>query len=120
MQFVVFGYGTGWHWCYYYTLAVQTLNVFVSFYALRYRLSVWEAFPLVKAWNVLSALSVHICFFLPIAGFLSKKLLHLVPFQSPTWTLVYFYVTVRNLHCGQSDCACKHVAPVSLRTCQFC
>jgi hypothetical protein len=112
MQFVVYGYGTGWHWCYYYSLACHTLNEIVSFYVLRYRLSVWEAFPLVKAWNLMSALSVHICFLVPISGFLSKKFLHLVPFQSPTWTLVYFYVTVRHFHCGLSDCA-------HMQTCGF-
>jgi hypothetical protein len=66
------------------------------------------------------AFSCHICFLLPIPGFLSKKFLHLVPFQSPTWTMVFFYISVRHFHCSESDCACKHVTPILLHTCQFC
>jgi hypothetical protein len=106
MQVVFYGYGTGWHWCYYYSLTCQILAMFVNFYALRYRLSVWDAFPLVKAWNFMDVFSVYLEILLPVPGFFWKKMLHLVPFKSPAWTLLYFYIIVRHFPCGEIDCTC--------------
>jgi hypothetical protein len=105
MQVVLYGYGTGWHWCYYFTLVGQTFACFSFLYGLRYRLSEWDAFPLVKVSNFLMALSIYAEGLLPIPGFLSKKMIHLVPFQSPTWTMVYLYVIVWHTPCGVSVCA---------------
>jgi hypothetical protein len=86
--FYGYGYGTGWHWCYYYTLTCQVIAILLNPYALQYRLSVWDAFPLVKAWNFMIAFSVYIEILLPVRGFFWKKMLNLVPFESLTWILV--------------------------------
>jgi hypothetical protein len=106
MQVVFYGYGTGWHWCYYLTLVGQTVACFSFLYGLRYRLSEWDAFPLVKVANFLMGFSIYVEVLLPIPGFLTKKMIHLVPFQSPTWTLMFLYVMVRHIPCGISVCAC--------------
>jgi hypothetical protein len=94
-----FGYGTGWHWCYFFPLTVQSLANGFTLYGLRYRPSIWNAFTLVKAWTVMIILSIYIEILLPIPGFLTIKMVHFVPFRSPTWTLVYFYIIEWHLPC---------------------
>jgi hypothetical protein len=100
MQFVFYGYGTGWHWCYYLPLTAQAFNSIFGLFALRYRPAIWNAFPLVKASTAMIILSIYIEGLLPIPGFVTAKLLHLVPFRSPSWTLVYYYIIVWHFPCG--------------------
>jgi uncharacterized membrane protein YpjA len=80
MQVVFFGYGTGWHWGYYFPIAVHILTIFPALYALRFRLETWNRFAVVKAWTVMIILGVYVETLLPIPGFLTVKMLHLVPF----------------------------------------
>jgi hypothetical protein len=94
MQVVFFGYGTGWHWGYYYSIAVHILACFTGLYSLRFRLAVLNGFAVVKVWSVVVILGVYVETLLPIAGILTVNMLHLVPFRSPTWTLVYYYIMV--------------------------
>jgi hypothetical protein len=94
MQVVFYGYGTGWHWCYYFPMIAQALTSIFHLYGLRYRPAIWQTLPLVKVWSVVIILAAYIEIFLPIPGFLTVKMLHLVPFRSPTWTLAYFYIIV--------------------------
>jgi hypothetical protein len=39
-------------------------------------------------------LAFYIEVLLPIPGFVTVKMLHLVPFRNPTWTLAYLYIIV--------------------------
>jgi hypothetical protein len=94
VQVVFYGYGTGWHWCYYFPMIVQALTSIFTLYGLRYRPAIWQTLTLVKVWTVLIILAAYIEILLPIPGFLTVKMLHLVPFRSPTWTLAYFYIIV--------------------------
>jgi hypothetical protein len=110
MQFVFYGYGTGWHWCYYLPLIVQTLNSILGLLALRHRPAAWNAFPLVKAWTAMIHLAIYVEGFLPIPGFVTPKMLHFVPFRSPTWTLLYYYIIVWHLSCGVSVIALASMA----------
>jgi hypothetical protein len=94
MQFLFYGYGTGWHWCYYFSLTIEILSSILDLLGLRYRSAIWNAFPFVKASAVLIALSLYVEAFLPLPGFVTKKMLHLVPFRSPTLTLAHMYTNV--------------------------
>jgi hypothetical protein len=94
MQVVFYGYGTAWHWCYYFTLTIPILNSIIGLYGLRYRPAMWNSFVLVKVWTVMIVLAVYVELLLPIPGFMAKKMLHLVPFRSPTWTLAYYNLVV--------------------------
>jgi hypothetical protein len=100
LQVLFYGYGTEWHWCYYFSLTVQILSSILLLFSLRYPPAIWNAFPFVKAFNVVIVLSNCIEGLLPIPGFVTPKMLHLVPFQSPTWTLAYMYINVCHLPCG--------------------
>jgi hypothetical protein len=100
MQIMFYGYGTGWHWCYYLPLTVQIVNSILGLFSLRSRPAVWNAFPLVKAYTAMIYLAIYIEVVLPIPGFVTAKMLHLVPFRSPAWTLVYYYIIVWHFPCG--------------------
>jgi hypothetical protein len=97
MQVVFYGYGTGWHWCYYFPLTVQLLTSVFTLYGLRYRPAMWNTFTLVKAWTLIVVLAVYVEILLPMPGFMAKQMLHLVPFRSPAWTLTYFNLFVWHL-----------------------
>jgi hypothetical protein len=97
MQVVFYGYGTGWHWCYYLPLTVQTLHSIALLYSLRYKPATWDAFRFVQAWSALVVSSLYMEIILPIPGFVTERMLHLVPFRSPTWILAYYYIVVWHL-----------------------
>jgi hypothetical protein len=99
MQVVFYGYGTGWHWCYYFSMTVQIIGCILLLHGLRYGLAVWKDLTVVKVFTVLCILAEYIEVLLPIPGFLTVKMLHLVPFQSPTWTLAYLYIIVWHSSC---------------------
>jgi hypothetical protein len=101
-QVVFYGYGTGWHWCYYFPLTVNILNSTLALSALRYRLVIWNGLPFVKALTVMIVLSTWLEGLLPIPVFVTAKMLDFVPFRSPAWTLVYYYIIVWRLLCGAS------------------
>jgi hypothetical protein len=100
VQFIFYGYGTNWHWCYYFTMAVQTLASFSILYSLRFRLATWEAHPFVRVWNVVMPVSILAEVFLPVPGFIYSKMRKLTPLQSATWTMAYYYVAVSMLSCS--------------------
>jgi hypothetical protein len=106
MQVVFCGYGTGWHWCYYLPLTVHTLDSIVLLYSLRYPPAIWHEFRPVQAWSVMIVLSIYIEILLPIPGFVTNRMLHLVPFRSPTYVLVYSYIIV--WHSPFSVCLSVH------------
>jgi hypothetical protein len=107
MQVVFYGYGTGWHWSYYFSMIVQALTSIFLLSGLRYRLAIWKTLTLVKAWTVLIILAAYIEVLLPIPGFLTVKMLHVVPFRSPTWALAYLYIMVSTIHAVYLCCACQ-------------
>jgi hypothetical protein len=115
MQVVFYGYGTGWHWCYYYSMAVQIIGNILILHGLRYCPAIWKNLTFVKAFTVLVILGGYIEVLLPIPGFFTVKMLHLVPFQSPTWSLAYFYIIVRHSH-ALYLCACGSVHLVYVTT----
>jgi hypothetical protein len=102
MQVVFYGYGTGWHWCYYYSMVVQIIGCILLLHGLRYGPEVWKNLTFVKGYTVLVILAGYIEILLPIPGFLTVKMLHLVPFQSPTWSLAYLYIIVWHSSCNAS------------------
>jgi hypothetical protein len=112
LQVLFYGYGTEWHWCYYFPLTVQILSSILLLFSLRYRLAIWNAFPFVKASNAAIILAMCIQGLLPMPGFVTPKMLHLVPFRSPTWTLAYVYITVCHL-----PCASPAIALASMKLC---
>jgi hypothetical protein len=104
MQVIFYGYGTGWHWCYYYSMAVQIICSILILHGLRYCPAIWKNLTFVKAFTVLVILGGYIELLLPIPGFFTVRMLHLVPFQSPTWSLAYFYIIVRHSPYNVSVC----------------
>jgi hypothetical protein len=113
MQVVFYGYGTGWHWCYYYSMTIQTLTSIFLLCSLRYRREIWKTLTAVKAWTVVLISASYIEVLLPIPGFLTIKMLHVVPFRSPTWSLAYLYIMVWHSLCAIC-CMRKHVALLML------
>ena len=95
VQWVFYGYGTDWHPAYYPTLALAIAVCFSNLYSLRYRLSTWEAFTLVKLYGAIACGIILMEWFLPLPGFLADRWLHFVPFQSPTMSMAYMYFMVR-------------------------
>ena len=100
MQWIMYGYGTGWLWYYYPAILIQTLGCFFFNYSLRFSKSTWNGNKADQIWNVLLALSVYMQLILPLPGCIAHRFLHLVPFQKPLWLFAWIYVMV----CGPSLC----------------
>ena len=62
--------------------------------SLRYPLKTWQAMPVNRVWDLLMMLNAYAELALPYAGFLSNKLLDLVPFRNPPLLLTYAFLEV--------------------------
>jgi hypothetical protein len=87
-------------------MIVQALTSIFNVFGLRYRPAIWETLTVAKVWIFLIILATQIEVLLPIPGFLTVKMLHLVPFRSPTWALLYLYIMVGTNQMVYLCCTC--------------
>jgi hypothetical protein len=96
MQFILYGYGTGWLWYYWPILALQSFGSFMFIYGLRFKKSAWETLYVVQLWNVMMSASVYGEVFIPILGCLLDRFLYLVPFEKPLVHFAWIFFMVRD------------------------
>ena len=95
MQWIIYGYGTGWLWYYYPLIAIQTLASFALIYCLRFSTAAWYGNRAVQVLNVATILAKHSQLAVPLPGCMANGFLYLVPFQKPLWFFVWIYLEAR-------------------------